>query len=793
MEERFVSSVSKALELVRKRDILTLGKQDLAYLPIVQQESAPAAAPVELGRTIAGLLDNLLNAKMRPEDPEDLDRVDWRRYIVLREYIFRGRTMGEVMADIGLREALFYQTKREAIEAIASHLWSVNQDAARAAEAIPQNILQSNYDFVPRLDENGNDLIEAILNGLKRRPWVVSIRGFGGVGKSTLAIEAAWAAVRRRMFDRVAWVKIEPEDALSPDLFDDVLDTIGKGIGARNVLTMEDAHEKGQTIVDALSQTKCLVVIDSTEDVEDDAYEPILALVRDFPMPTCSLLVSREKRRKTELETVIPLTGMREDEALEFIKARAREQSVKLDDQGAMHLFTTTCGNPRAMLFAIGFMGKREVSAQDVLGPETPEMPDLLDELLQRAYARLDSDEESVLNAMTLFANPVIWPPIAAAAGLSEDPARAKIALGNLRSRFLVDIASIDRHNSYSIAPLTRMFLSNKAQSREARIAGQPSKEFRAGAHERLIDHCIEEFGASAPYKRLNYVRSYRETVIRELEWCRDHGMHRELSDLFYYTGTAFGDLGYWRDRLIWGQEAVSAAEKDGRVERATWHKIWDLGWTYMQRGELDKAKAITDQALSALEPAHHPEAHCIAHRNLGVMALVDGDYDKALEHLEASLSLQDAQPTTEYSAMAKAALALVKLKLGDIDQAQRLFEEALQVNLSLDNPTFISMSLTGLATTSLARRDTKGAIKWLEQSLAIAKDIPDPSRARAYALRVRGSLHEDQGDLQMALECYEEALDIYSRLGQALRISETEQLIDALRRKLDSGSSQRG
>jgi tetratricopeptide (TPR) repeat protein len=790
MDTSFVSMVSKALELVRKRDILTLGKQELAYLPIVQQEIPPAATPLDTGQAIASMLDSILEESMRPPEPANLDRVDWRRYVVVREYVFEGRTMGQVMDDLAMKDALFYQTKREAVEAIASHLWAANQAAVQAAQSMHRNIPQPKFDFIPRLDDEGNDYVEAILDGLKKRPWVVSIRGFGGVGKTTLAIEAAWAAASRRLFDKVIWVRIDPQRALSPDLLSHVLGTIGKEIGARNVLTMDDVDERRETIIDALSQTKSLVVFDSTEDVTDDDYAPILSLVRDFPLSTSTLLVSREMQRKTELERMIHLEGMRRNEALEFLKARALEHNLRLDQDQATYLYTKTRANPTAMLLCIGLMKKYGLPAEDILSPDIPEMPDLLNDLLGRVYGKLHTDEERVLNALTLFANPAAWPPIAAASGLSEEPARAKIALGNLHSRFLVDSTTRDRQRVYSILPLTRMFLLDRADTRGAEIAKLSANEFRAEANNRLVLHCIEAFRAAEPYERLKYVRAYKESIIRELEWCRDHGRHDLLTDLFYYTGRALGDLGYWLDRLRWGLEAAKAAGKDGRIERAAWHKIYDLAWIHMQRGEPDIARDITYQALSEFEPADFPEAFCVAHRNLGVIASVDGDYDKAVEHLEKSLSVQEPQETTEYSAMAKGALGLVKLRQRDIDRAQELFEEAHAVYVSLENPTFISLSLTDLAQTSLARGDSEGAIRLLGRSIAIANDIPDPSRARAYALRLRGRIAQEQGRPDEALECFEQSLNIYSRLGQALRIRETQRLMDELRSEVERRSN---
>jgi len=488
MEDKFVSSVGKALELVRKRERLRLGKHDIASLTLVRQQAQPADPPARVGDIVTKTLGELLDAKMRPDGQKDLDRVDWRRYVLLQEYVFRRRTMGEILDDLGISQALFFETKRDAIELLANELWLAEQRAMEEVRGVPQNIPEADFDFIPRVDHQGRDLIGLILHGLQNRPWVVSIRGFGGVGKSTLAIEAAWAAVRRGLFNRVAWVDVRPDQAESPELLGYILDSIGKSLGTRSVLAVDDMEERRRLVLELLVDGKSLVVIDSTERVPDAQHEQIVQLVRDLPLPTCAMIVSREMHRKTELETMIELEGMQDNEALAFLRARAGEHNIQLNDEEASYLSRVTRGNPRAMLLALGWMKKYGLPAEDVLDPQLREMSELLDHLLGRVYEKLDQDEERVLNVMPLFAEPVEWPPIAAGAGLGTRTAKVKSALGNLHSRFLADV---DTGMRYSIAPLTRMFLKDRAEATGARTVDKPAREFWADAYERLIDHCV--------------------------------------------------------------------------------------------------------------------------------------------------------------------------------------------------------------------------------------------------------------------------------------------------------------
>jgi tetratricopeptide (TPR) repeat protein len=777
MREDRLRLVAKAVELVRKRETLALGKHELAQLPVVRQRALPTDPPAVLGEVTMKLLGELLDGKMRPEGSPDFSRTDWRLYLLLQEYVFRSRPKAEVMADLGMREALFYETKSQAIETLADHLWSAAARSREALQTIPHNIPALRFDFISRVDGNGRDLVDVVVEGLQCRPWVVSIRGYGGVGKTTLAIKAAWAAVERGLFNRVAWVGIAPDLANSPDLLGHMLDTVGKRLGTRRVLAVEGVEERRKLVLGLLSGAKCLVVIDNTENVSDDQHDLIMQFVRDLPLPTCALIVSREKHRKTELETMIQLEGMNEREALRFLRARASEQLIGLDDEQAKHLFRVTRGNPRAMLLALGWMAKYGLPAQDVLDPDRAEMTELLDHLLGRVYERLDEDEERILNVMPLFSEPVVWPPIAAASGLAQDSVRVKTALGNLHARFLLDV---DSEQGYSIAPLTYMFLQKRAATPGARTLGQPASEFWARANESLIDHCIDEFHEADHHRRLELVRQHKGTILDELRWAHDHDHHQRVTNLVYYIGRALGELGYWRDKRAWGEAAIRSAQKAGDRRRAAWHAIYDVGWTYIQRGELDTAAAIVGNALDEARELDYAQAVCVAQRNLGLIELHRGNYQSAVETVEHAVATAKREKLQLCLALAKATLGETKLQLGEANEAHRQFKEVLSLYEDLRSDSWESITLSQLALAALAQGKTDEATRHLERAEALACDIADPSRASARALEARGILQRERGALDEAIESLEQSLDTYSRLGQMLMVNKVSKELDA-------------
>lgn len=778
MEVNFVSAVAKALELVRKGDVLALSKHDLARLTIVRRELAPEDPPTRAGRFVETTLKDLLTGRVRPAGPEDLDRVDWRRYTLLDRYVFRHQSMDDIAKDLRIGQALFFQTKKDAVEVLANELWAAEQRVKQEVDRQLENIPRTHFDFIPRAAADGTDLIELIVAGLNKRPWVVSIRGFGGVGKTTLAIEGARAAVNRGLFDRVLWVEVSLDNAASPDLVGRVLDTMGKALGIRKVLGLDEITERRQLVFGRLREVKSLVVIDSLENVPNQTHEEVIGLVRDLPLPTGALLVSREMARKTELETMIHLEGMHQGEAIRFLSARADEHGVQVEEQQAQYLYQVTRGNPRAMLWALAWMAKFGLPAEDVLVPEMPEMSQLLDHLLGRIYEKLDQDEETVVNVMPLFAELAPWPAIAAAAGLADEPVRVKAALGSLHSRFLVEVSHDQR---YSIEPITRMYLQDNAMKPGGRIAGQSARDFRSEAHARLVDHYIDELEKAIPHQRLEFVRGQRQTIIEALSWSLANEQDRRLTHLILLVGRSLGELGYLRDKLEWGESAMEAARKIGDLKRAAWHRIFDVGWTLIQRGNYEDGAAVTKQGLAEATDLDYAEAESIALLNLGTVTMQEKEYARAMEYFERSANTAKQHNLIECLGLAKTALGEAKLQVGRPREARQLFEEVLLIYEDLGDSKRVSISLSQLAHALLTEGYIDRATELLDRALALARAMTDPSRAYARALWTHAILQQEQGRIEDALRSFRHSLDIYNRLGKEISAQRVRALLEHL------------
>jgi predicted ATP-dependent serine protease len=167
------------------------------------------------------------------------------------------------------------------------------------------------YQFVRRVDGQGQDLVEKAIQGLMRRPWVVSIRGYPGAGKTTLALEVAQRAVEKVYFDAIIWIPARTEKEGYVTSLKTICDTIGQVLGDRRVVATESLEEKHTLAIKNLADLpRCLIVIDNTEVLTDTQHQEIYHFVQQVPMSTSVLLTSRERGRASELETDWPLCEM---------------------------------------------------------------------------------------------------------------------------------------------------------------------------------------------------------------------------------------------------------------------------------------------------------------------------------------------------------------------------------------------------------------------------------------------------------------------------------------------------
>lgn len=767
MNEGFFEEVDVAIRLVRRRKRKSLGElPQLRTLKVVQDR---LHEPVELVSPtyIGGILESLIKetvTTLKPLSVEAADNQDWRNYILLQDYFVAGEPWKVVADRLGLSRTRFFEMTSAAIEALALAL-AENEPAGDSDPATPllvrHNLPRPMYQFVARSDEQGQDLIEKAMQGLMRRPWVVSIRGFPGAGKTTLALEIAQRCVEKNHFDAIIWISARTEREGFVTSLESICNTIGQVMGDRRVVAAESLVDKQALAIKNLSSVaRCLLIIDNTEVLTDEQHQEIYHFVQQVPMTTSVLLTSRERGRASELETVIKLFGMGSSEALDFLRNACRARGLSPQDTELRYIYEATSGLPSAMRMAIGLMTEG-YSAQEAVRGDLGKVEEMLDFFLEEAYGKLTNTEKKILHVMPLFLTPAPAVIIAAACGVSG--AHFRVGLNRLRTLFL-----LREHEAacYDILAPTRFFLLQHLPDAIALLEQESGHKRLVTPYHYLAQGYQQVIHGLKPKEQGRFVRDQCDNLLAVMGWCYDH-QELALAGLLEVAGSWLGLWGYKRERVQWGELAIKLLHRSGQGQAAAaWHLVYNVGWTYFQQGHPSQARACFQEGLNLAQSTEDWRVQGVARRNL---AQVHREYDKNFEQAQQlyqeALTIFQRLGDERWVAICQGGLGVLALQQGDLAQAEQRLGEAQALNEKLGEIEGQVSNISDLAHLALERGDLLQAETWLSRSSLLAQehDLPEEE---AYAKVWLARLRERQGRPDEAGKLAHQAFEIYQRVG---------------------------
>jgi ATP/maltotriose-dependent transcriptional regulator MalT/DNA-binding SARP family transcriptional activator len=190
------------------------------------------------------------------------------------------------------------------------------------------------------------------------------------------------------------------------------------------------------------------------------------------------------------------------------------------------------------------------------------------------------------------------------------------------------------------------------------------------------------------------------------------------------------------------------------------------LAWTAVaqfRRGEIDAARALAEQALSAATACDDPGALAAAHASVAVVLEAGGDLRGSDTHQRAALAAAErAEDVLQICRVRNnrgslmLAQGLYPEAISELDTAIRLAEVAL--------PSLLALALMnrGLCRWCLGQLDQANA----DYEAAIAVYRRTGTSEISYALIGRGDVYRERGDLALARVFYEEGLEIAEQSG---------------------------
>lgn len=371
-----------------------------------------------------------------------------------------------------LSEATFYRKRTEGLPLLSAALWALEAEARqRHWDIMTQRLEAATYSRLIGEPSALSTLRHTLLT--PNAPWLLTITGIGGIGKTTLAdvlvrrllADAQWHGIgwvtaRPHFFNAGGSITAQPDPKLTAYRMIDALAGQLLGEGRAN---SQQSHTETMAALERLLKAEAhLIVIDNLESVTD--LQTLLPLLRRLANPTKFLITSRVALYdEADLyHEVAP--ELDEATALALVRYEADLRNIpavrSATDEELRPLYAAVGGNPLALKLLTSQLRIHPLAVvlNDLMGARSRSVEALYTYIYQQAWALLDASAQDLLLAMPLVSEQ--GGKLALLETITElSTAELRAALDTLVTMNLVDVRGDLHERRYTIHSLTRAFL----------------------------------------------------------------------------------------------------------------------------------------------------------------------------------------------------------------------------------------------------------------------------------------------------------------------------------------------
>ncbi len=624
--------------------------------------------------------------------------------------------------------------------------------------SIPNN-LPSLQPFFGREEE-----LKKIADALdpESRTWGALIDGPGGMGKTSLAVRAAYD-VSAEAFERIAFVSLKSRELDDDGVRDlsgflisglaELLNELARELGRDDIAKAVES-ERPRMLLEALRGTKTLLILDNLESLLKRERDTVFTFVGKLP-PGCKAILTARGRIGTGGKELI-LEKFSENAALATLASLAETNPplAKTNEAERLTLYHETGGKPLLLRWTAGQIGRGScVTFADAIAylRSCPEGNDPLEFIFGDLVEDFSDPETSTLCALTYFTLPAKVDHIATLAG--RDEAETELALKSLINRSLV--VPSEELKTFNLVPLVGDFLRVKKPD----VLQDTGDRLEKHAYALVMENGFQE------YDRFPVLDAAWPTVAAALPGFLT-GENDRLHEVCNALETFLDFSGRWDEKLALSRDAEHRALATHVFYNAGW-RAYQAGWVHYLRGQASEMLACAERA-----EAHWYKARAGSRERAAAVLLRGHGQFREKNYLAAAASYRDAvalgacvAPETIDVAICLNWLANAEAASGDLNSAERDYREALRIARAvnyLEGVAYITGNLAGLA---LGRQDWPGAEALALEALTLAENVGKQESIAHNSRRIAVALSR-QGKTDEAIRNARRAVKIFQKLA---------------------------